>query len=100
MHTISRSLASMLKWMLTFPRLSLFFGLLGDLPNVSGTSKELKGPQTLSSSACTREKRRDVTNAEEVVGGAGVKGQGMGGAGRQVRIWESLPQNLVWERGV
>ena len=41
-------------------------GLVGDLPNVSGRSKELKGPQTLSSSACTREKRRDVTSAEEV----------------------------------
>jgi len=55
-------------------------GLVGDLPNVSGRSKELKGPQTLSSSACTREKRRDVTSAEEVLEGAGVEGQGMGGA--------------------
>jgi hypothetical protein len=53
----------------------------GDLPNVSGRSKELKGPRTLSSSACTREKRRDVTSAEEVLEGAGVEGQGMGGAG-------------------
>ncbi len=56
-------------------------GLVGDLPNVSGRSKELKGPQTLSSSACTREKRRDVTSAEEVLERAGVEGQGMGGAG-------------------
>lgn len=57
-------------------------GLMGDLPNVTRRSKELQGPQTLSSSACTRGKRRHVTSAEEVLEGVGVVGEGMGGAGR------------------
>jgi hypothetical protein len=56
-------------------------GSMGDLPNVTGRSKELQGHQTLSSSACTREKRRHVTSAEEVLEGVGVEGEGMGGAG-------------------
>ncbi len=56
-------------------------GLMGDLPNVTGRSKELQGPQTLYSSACTREKRRDATSAEEVLEGVGVESEGMGGAG-------------------
>jgi hypothetical protein len=37
--------------------------------------KELKGPHTLSRSACTREKRRDVTSAEEVLEGIGSEGE-------------------------
>jgi hypothetical protein len=56
-------------------------GLMGDLPNVTGRVKELQGPQTLSSSACTREKRRHVTSVEEVLEGVGVDIEGMGGAG-------------------
>ncbi len=55
---------------------------MGDLPNVTGRSKELQGPQTLSSSACTREKRRHVISTEEVLEGVGVEGEGMSGAGR------------------
>jgi hypothetical protein len=57
------------------------WGSMGNLPNVTGRSMELQGPQTLSSSACTREKRRHVTSAEEVLEGVGVEGEGMGGAG-------------------
>jgi hypothetical protein len=56
--------------------------LMGHLPNVTGSSKDLQGPQNLSSSGCTREKRRVVTSPEEVLEGVGVEGEGMGGAGR------------------
>ena len=56
--------------------------LMGDLPNVSGRSKELKGTQTLSSSDCTRAKKRDFTSAEEVLEGVGLEVEGMvGGTG-------------------
>ena len=54
---------------------------MGDLPNVTGRLKELQGPQTLSSSACTRGKKRHVTSAEEVMKEVGVEGEGIGGAG-------------------
>ncbi len=37
---------------------------MGDLPNVSGRSKELKGSQTLSSSACTREKKEETSQVQ------------------------------------
>ncbi len=57
------------------------WGLKGDLPNVTGRSKELQGPQNRSSSGCTREKRLDVTSAEEVMAGKGVEDECMGGAG-------------------
>ncbi len=53
----------------------------GDLPNVTGRSKELLRPQNLSSCGCTREKRRDVTSAEEVLGWVGVESESMGDAG-------------------
>ncbi len=56
-------------------------GLPGDLPSVTGRSKELLRPQNLSSSSCTREKGRDVIGAEEVLDGVGVEGEGMGDAG-------------------
>jgi hypothetical protein len=56
-------------------------GSMGDLPNVTGRSMEQQGPETLSCSACTREKRRHVTSAEDVLEGVGVEGEGMGGAG-------------------
>jgi len=56
-------------------------GSMGDLPNVTGRLNELQGPQTLSCSACTREKKRHVTSAEEVLKGVGVEGEGIGGAG-------------------
>ena len=55
---------------------------MGHLPNVTGSSKDLQGPQNLSSSGCTREKRRVVTSPEDVLEGVGVEGEGMGGAGR------------------
>ncbi len=54
--------------------------MTGDLPNVTGRSKELLRPQNLVSSGCTREKKRDVTTVEEVLEGVGVEGEGMGDA--------------------
>jgi hypothetical protein len=61
--------------------------LVGDLPNVSGRSKELKGPQTLSSSACTREKKK---TRHKCRGGFGGGWCGRSGHGWCRRVGEDM----------